>query len=440
MKLPRVQQSRLRQTLQWILRPCEFMTDARRELGDVFAVDVMGLGRLVLLSHPDDVARVFAGDPDTLRTGESNALVEPLLGAESLLVLDSPRHLEARRLVAPSFSRRAVDSSLEDIWSIAAGVAEERIPTGAPFRLHPVIRKITLRVMLRIVFGDLHRSRADQFYEAFKPLTGELAGVFAYLTPLQWSGAPFTPGRWFRRRVAELDGLIGAELSHRRRGRDRGGVISHLLDAQADGGARLTDAQIRDHVVTLLAAGHETVGSAIAWAFQWILSTPKARERLLSELTDPLSPSGCSDAYLEAACLESLRISPVAEAVSRVSTKSMEFGGFEVPQGSLVSPAIHLVHHRPDIYPEPESFRPERFLEGTFRSCEFFPFGGGQRLCLGRSLAIEEMKQIIGALLSRFEFELESSDPVRGKRRNVTIAPATGVPVRAQRRGHRAAW
>ncbi len=427
MNVPRVRQPRLAQTLQWILRPYEFMNESHSALGDVFEIDVIGLGRLVLVSDPAEVARIFKGDHSKLRTGEANALVKPLLGEHSLLAIDAPQHMEVRQRLAPMFSKRAVDIHMEEIQEVAHIVVHS-IQTGQRIRVQDVIRRITLRAMLTVVFGETEPARFEAFYRVFSDLTGELAGVLAYMTPLQRDLGPGSLGRWFRKRREALDQLIQAELATRRATAPHGrpGVIEQLLDENASQGRRFSDTEIRDHVVTLLAAGHETVGSAIAWAIHWTYATPGVLDRARQSLESADGDTE-SNRYLEAVCLESMRITPIAEVVSRVNTESMEIGGFTVQPGSLVSPAIHLVHQRPDLYPDPHAFSPERFLNHTFGSSEYLPFGGGQRLCLGKTLAIEEMKIILGAFVKHLDLHLIDAPPLRGRRRNVTIAPVGGV-------------
>jgi len=429
MQLPALRQPRLLQTLRWVTHPCELLDDGHRRFGDFFELDVMGLGRLAVVADPEAVATVFRGDPALLRTGESNALVVPLLGESSLLAMDEPEHLPARRDTEQHFTRSVVDGHRLDIRK-ASEELTAKLPRGHPFALHPWLRRFTLRVILTILFGRCEPEKLERYMRAFAPVTGELVAVIAYVTALQRDLGPLSIGGWFQRKIGELDALIAFEVEERRAGRHHGpgGVLSAMLESEPPPGVRRDAQAIRDRMMTLLAAGHETIASALAWAIQWIVVTPGVLERVRAEI-DAAPEDARALPYLEACCDESFRISPVVEAVSRVAREPMELAGYEIAAGTLVTPAIHLVHHRPDLYPEPHRFRPERFLERRYRGHEFLPFGGGQRLCIGRTLALEEMKLVLRSLLSSLDFRLVDERPPRAVRRNVTIAPAGGLRV-----------
>jgi len=392
-----------------------------RRYGDVFSSRFPIFGRVVYVAEPALVKEVFLGDAKTFHAGEANTLaLGDALGDHSLLTLDEERHLSQRKLLLPPFHGESVRRYVE----VMAEATEREVatwPVGKEIQLRPRMQAITLEVILRAVFGVRDDARMDQFRERIPPL-GETTSILNWLPFMDRDLGGITPAAKFRRALAAVDELIYAEIADRRAapdGEERDDVLSLLLRGRHENGSPMTDSELRDELMTLLTAGHETTATGLAWAFERLLRTPRVLERLTASLDD-------AD-YLDAVVKETLRVRPVVVDVARKLTRETEVGGWRLPAGTLVLPAIAVLHARPDLYDSPNEFRPERFLDGETESYAWIPFGGGVRRCIGASFAQVEMKTVLREVLRRVRLRAPSLRPERGVIRHVTVVPGRGA-------------
>ena len=408
--------------------PYGWMVRRWRRYGDVFTSRFPIFGRVVYVADPELVKEVFTGDPATFHAGEANALaLGDALGEHSLLTLDEQRHMSQRKLLLPPFHGESVRRYVE-VMVEATAREVERWPVGKEIQLRPRMQAITLEVILRAVFGVRDGERMDLFRERIPPL-GEMTSVLNWLPFMDRELGGITPAARFRRALAAVDELIYAEIADRRAAgedgedgedsEDRDDVLSLLLRARHEDGSAMTDTELRDELMTLLTAGHETTATGLAWAFERLLRTPPVLERLTGSLDD--------DAYLDAVVKETLRVRPVVVDVARRLTRETVVAGWRLPAGTLVLPAIALLHRRPDLYESPEEFRPERFLDGTTESYAWIPFGGGVRRCIGASFAQLEMRIVLREVLRRVRLRAPTQRPERGVIRHVTVVPGRGA-------------
>ncbi len=421
--------SRPLQTVRWIYRPGPMLEDCRRRYGDMFTLRIAHEGDWVFLADPDAIKQVFTGDPRVLHAGEANVVVLPLLGHHSLLLLDEGPHMSQRKLMLPPFHGERM-RGYEQVMTEVAAEEIDSWPASQPYAVRPAMQRITLEVIIRTVFGvqdDAKRAR----------LRATLSGA------LEWGSDPrrmamlaaLGPQRLARsglfRRVREpADELIYAEIRERRGAPDlaeRDDVLSMLLQASHEDGSEMSDEQLRDQLMTLLVAGHETTASALAWAVERLVRNPPVLERLRDEVA-----SG-EDEYVDAVCKETLRLRPILALVLRRLTEPMEIGGRLLPAGANIAPCIYLVHRRPDIYPEPYAFRPERFIDRPAGTYTWIPFGGGVRRCLGASFAQFEMRVVLRELVRRLELRASDERPERVTRRAITLVPDRGGEVVVER-------
>ena len=346
-----------------------------------------------------------------------------------MLVLDGPEHLRQRKLLLPPFQGSHVKAFREVIRGVAeAEVGRWRL--GDEFPMRERMRALTFEVICRAVFGVTEPARVDRLRSALLRVVDLGAFMLVPERLRQFRIGRFGPGAFFERRIAAADALLYEEIARRRTEadlQDRTDVLSLLLRARDEEGRPMSDVELRDELFTMLAAGHETTATGLAFAFELLLRNPEALARLRDELG-----SG-DDAYLDAVCTETLRVRPVIDAAERTLTRPRVIGGYELPAGIRVYPGIALVHHRPDLYPEPERFRPERFLDGRVESYAWLPFGGGIRRCIGAALAQAEMAEVIRVVCERVELEAVRPQPDPIVLRNITLAPKHGAEVRVTR-------
>jgi cytochrome P450 family 135 len=402
------------------------MAKRRERYGDVFSSHFPFFGRIVYVADPALIKEVFTGDPATFHAGEANATVlGDALGDNSLLTLDEGRHLSQRKLLLPPFHGAAVRRYAE-VMAEATAREVERWPVGRSFSLRPHMQAITLDVILRAVFGVRDGERMDRF-RATIPRLGNLSSVLDWLPFMQRDLGGWTPAARFRKALAAVDELIYAEIAERRSaGEERDDVLTLLLGARHEDGSAMTDVELRDELMTLLTAGHETTATGLSWAFERLLRTPRVMERVLESLDD--------DEYLDAVVKETLRVRPVIVDVARKLTRDIEIGGWQLPAGTMVLPAIAALHARADLYPSPEEFRPERFLSEGAESYAWIPFGGGVRRCIGASFAQVEMRVVLREVLRRVRLRADSARPERPQVRHVTVVPSRGCRVVVEER------
>ena len=415
---------RIVQAWLWLKRPTWFLDRCSRAYGDVFTLRLpLGLS-MVHIARPELVKAVFGGDNDVLRAGKANAaILEPLVGPHSVLVLDGPEHLRQRKLILPAFHgdrMRAWEAAVREITR--AEIA--RWPVGRPFALRPSMQSITLDVIVRVVFGVEDSARRDDLRRRIVAVTRIGRNPFLLFATRDRKLGPAAPWARFIRARDALYAALGAQIRDRRRApglEQRSDVLSQLLLARDDEGRAMTDDEIRDELVTLLFAGHETTATSLAWAFDLLLHHPRALDRLVAEL------DGGGSEYLDATIRETLRVRPVVAIVDRRVREATRIGGHLIPAGAVVCPNIYLVQRREDLYEEPTAFRPERFVGRTPPAFGWFPFGGGIRRCLGASFATFEMQVVLPEVLRSVTLRPASPRPARIRREAVTFVPHDGA-------------
>ncbi|MBI5104606.1 MAG: cytochrome P450 [Solirubrobacterales bacterium] len=413
-----------RQVLAWVFRPEWLMERGREECGDVFTMH-LPIGTIVSVADPAAIKQVFTGDPDVLRAGEGNKPLEPVLGPESLLLLDGPRHLKRRRLVLPPFHGDRLEVYARDM----AALTEQDLatwPAGTPFALEPRMREITLAVIVRVVFGIEDDARAALLRRLIPQLLpdGGLS-TLVLLPAFRRDLGPRSPWRRFLAARAAVDRVLFEEIAERRTRADlaeRTDVLSLLVQARDEEGEPLTDRELRDELMTLLLAGHETTATALAWTFELLHRRPDAKARAVAE-----ARGGTETAYLDAVGAEALRLKPPIPMVARRLTAPFEVAGHVLPAGARLGPNILLTHRRLDLYPDPYAFRPERFLGKGPETYSFLPFGGGIRRCVGAAFAQLELRTVLRTVLAGADLEPASERPERTRRRAVVLTPAGGA-------------
>ncbi len=415
-------------TARFARRPLESLLEWQRRYGPVFTVRFLVFGTGVYVADPDEIRSMFTGDQSDLLAGEANSPLASVLGENSVLVLDGPRHLRQRKLLLPPFQGSAVASFREIITEVAeAEIGSWR--EGEEFPLRERMRALTFEVICRAVFGVTDPERVAALRAALLAVIDSPAGILLP-SALRRDLGPWSPWGRMKRQLAVADQLLYEEIARRRGESDldeRTDVLSLLMRARDEDGTPLSDEELRDELITMLAAGHETTATGLAFAFEALLRNPQVLARLRDEL------EGGDDSYLDAVVTESLRLRPVIDAAERTLTKRRVVGGWELPAGIRVYPAIALVHRSPELYPEPERFRPERFLDGRTESYAWLPFGGGIRRCIGAALAQAEMAEVIRTIVTRVELAAVRSEPDPIVLRGVTLTPKYGAPVRVER-------
>jgi cytochrome P450 len=410
-----------------------FLESCSRRYGEMFTVR-FPIGTIVFISDPDVIKQIFTGDPAVLHAGEANAApLEPLMGKNSVLLLDGPEHMRQRKLMLPSFH----GERMQRYGELMRDIAEQEVgrwPVGEPFGLRLRTQAITLEIIMRAVFGIEDAERLALLRDRL----GRLLDIG--MQPLALGSIVLRPlrntigrGMWrrFQRLRADVDEVLYDEIRRRRGAPDiaeRDDVLSILLQARDDEGKPMTDVELRDELITLLVAGHETTATTLAWAFDLLLRHPAQLKRLDAEVS-----TGESEEYLDAVIKETLRIRPVVPGVVRKLTAPLQLNGYELPAGMRAAPNIYLTHRRPDVYPEPERFRPERFLERPADTYSWIPFGGGIRRCLGASFALYELKIVIPVILRSVALQAVGDKPEPIRRRAITFVPGRDAMVRVDR-------
>ena len=417
------------QAIAYARNPLGFLAQCQRRYGDIFTVRFPYFGQIVYVARPDLVKAVFTGSPSVFHAGEANATVlEPALGPNSVLTLDDEPHMRQRKLLLPPFHGERVRRYGELIVAVTREEMESW-PVGEPFAMRPHTQRITLAVILKAVFGvhdEDRRQRAEALIDEF----ARRVGLITSFPFLRRSLGRFSPWARFVRSREALDAFIYEEIALRRSEpghEERDDVLSLLLGARDEEGEPMTDRELRDELVTVLGAGHETTATGLAWAVERLTRNPRVLERLRASLA-----AGEED-YMAATVKETLRARPVIVDVARKLKAPATIGEYELPAGTFVLPAIAALHYREDVFPQPERFRPERFLDGKADNYAWIPLGGGVRRCIGAAFAEYEMRTILREVVERAE--LRPAEPVAEKVRvrNITLAPARGGRVVLER-------
>jgi cytochrome P450 len=409
------------------MRPFAFLEQCRSRYGRRFTIRLPFTPPFVMLSDPDEVKEVFTAPPDVLRPGEGARVLEPVVGANSVLLLDEAAHMEQRKLILPAFH----GERMERLTGLMEEVAAEEVaalPRGVPVELHPRMQDLTLKIILRAVFGLDPGERFEALRERLqtmlsfgdRPISLVPPKPDSLIAKLAERAGPFAE---FVRNQEKVDEILFALIAERRRnGNDGDDVLAMLLEAEHEDGSPMSEQEIRDELLTLLVAGHETTATSLAWAVERLLREPAVLGRLVDEI------DGGEDAYVTATVQETLRARPVLPNVApRLVAKPIEVGGWAYPPGCSLVANGYLIHHDPAIYPDPYAFRPERFLDRKPGTYTWIPFGGGRRRCIGASFALLEMNVVLKALLGACSLSATSAGVEVARRRNITVRPIDGA-------------
>jgi len=423
---PEPKHSPLVQTLRWSFRPLPFLQECREKYGDSFSLKFLGFERpMVMISDPAAIKALYTERSHGLPPGREVVLT-PIVGPHSVLVIEGADHLAHRKLMLPAFHGERMRS----YEPIVTEIVEREIdswPLGEEFAIHPHMQAMTLEVILRVVFGVSEGPRLERLRVLLTRVLEETASPFTQLIGLaarRFGGR----GPWakFEGQLRAVDELLYAEIAEHRTREDlaeRDDMLSQLMQARFEDGGEMSDEDLRDQLMTLLLAGHETTATALAWTFDLLLRHPRELARLRESL------EAGEDDYLRATISESLRLRPVVPLAGRRLATELVADGLTLPAGTDVTPAIWLAHTRADAYPEPFAFRPERFLEDAPDTYAWVPFGGGVRRCLGAAFAEFEMRIVLREVLTRCELHKADPRPEKIGRRNITLSPKAGTPI-----------
>jgi len=425
----------LLQLLRYSFWPFAYLEDCARH-GETFTFRLAGFGTLVMLTRPEDIREVFRGDPAILHAGEGNRLLSSLVGETSVLVLDDEPHARQRRVLLPPLKGERMRQFFEAMQTEALATAAAWADAG-PVRADRAMQQVTLRVILRAVLGLSGGPQFDALEHSMRKLLDDTRHPLVLVLYNLFPPERFDDAQWLsfyrlRRRLdTQLHALIQAQRALAPEARTPC-LLGDLLATRHDDGAPLSDIEVRDAVVTVLAAGHDTTALSLAWTLERTLAHPEVTARIESELSTvcggalPRAEHMGDLVYLEACIRESLRVRTILPFVVRVLKQPLSLGGFTYPAGVTLCPAIHLLHRRADLYPEPDAFRPERFLERKFAPHEWTPFGGGNRACLGQAFALYEMKVVLATLFSRLRMTRPTGARSKPVRRGISIGPSDG--------------
>ena len=436
--IPRLKQSSLQQRLQWIAKPDKYMDLGMKQAPDMFQAEITGGEGYVFVNHPEAMRQIVTSDRAKYFAGsKDNALLQPLVGDNSLLLIEGDRHKKRRKLLLPPFHGERMQAYGKLICDLTRDIIEQLEP-NKPFIARHITQEISLRVIFEAVYGlqDSERSvelkqRVKRMLDIFESV---LTSAFLFLPQLQQDWGAWSPWGNVVRQIKAIDEAIYQEIATRRTEdcSQREDILSLMMSAQDEQGEGMKDYELRDELMTLMLAGHETTATAIAWGLYWLHRYPEIRAKLEAEIAclgaDPDPMAIAKLPYLDAVCKETLRIYPVAMLTfPRTAIEPTELMGYQLDKGKVVMGCIYLLHQREDIYPEPKQFKPERFLEQEFDTYEFFPFGGGKRRCIGEALAMLELKLVLATVVTEYNLELRSNKPEIPARRGVTLAPKKGV-------------
>jgi cytochrome P450 len=424
----------LLQTIGWWSRPTAYVERCRARYGHRFTIRLIGQSPFVIISDPEEIKQMFLAPPDVLHPGEGAQILEPVIGANSVILLDEGPHLRQRKLLLPAFH----GEKMQRLSGLMTELAEREVdswPFEQTVALHPRLQRLTLEIILRAVFGLQGGAQLDELRDVLTEVLAFGESPLSLLPPAQRLLAGRRPMAGFERAVARADELIFELIDERRRDGDDGDdgddILSMLLGARDEDGSPMSPAELRDELVTALVAGHETTASQLAWAFERIAREPDVQRRLHEEL----DADADDQAYLTATINEILRRRPVLpNAEPRLVKQPVEIGGVLYEPGVVLFASAYLVHHDPNIYPDPYAFRPKRFLDEAPGTYTWIPFGGGRRRCLGASFALLEMKLVLRAVLERCALRPASATPEITRRRGITFSPSGASSVVLTRR------
>ena len=441
---PKLDKSPLWQRFTWLIDPIKFLETVARQHPDLCEVKSVGFGDgYILVNHPEAIQEILTSNRQKLfASSRNNNILRPIVGDRSVMLLEGDPHRQRRKLLLPPFHGERMAAYSQSIIELTNEVFSG-LSAGETFIARDLAQDISLQTILRVVYGISDSHRAQQLKRSISEMTdvfrSPLTSALLFLPQLQQDWGSWSPWGHFMGARTAIDKLIYAEISHRRkqdntRGED---ILSMLMSARDEAGQPMSDDELRDELLSLMFAGHETTATAIAWAIYWVHHLPEVKARLLDEIASlGASPEPMAIAklpYLDAVCKETLRIYPVAMLTfGRIVQQPMQLLGYDLEPGKVLMGNIFSVHQREDIYPDAKQFKPERFLEREFTGGEFVPFGGGARRCIGEALAKFELKLVVATVVSRYQLTLKSNRAEKPQRRGVTLSPAGGVKMQFQ--------
>ncbi len=426
-KPPIVPLPRAAQMLRFTQRQIEYVFGAQRRLGETFRMRTAMPGGPVVTSHPDHVRSLFTAKPELAPSLTGESPLRPILGTGSVLTSLGARHMRQRKLLLPPFHGEAIERYTEMI--VAATERElDRWPLDKPFALAPRMQAITLDVIMAGIFGIEGRPQRGTPEHRMRTVVKQLVNASTSL--VGQAGELLNIGREeavgvIKLGVAILDQPTYAVIKARRadeRLEERRDILSLLLQARTEEGEAMDDKEVRDELLTLVLAGHETTANSLAWAWERLVRNPAAHEALREATRNGEG----AEEQVEATIIESMRSRPVVPFIGRRVTVPWQLGPYGVSADTPIGMSILLVHHREELYPEPFEFRPERWLGRKPGTYEWIPFGGGIRRCLGAALAMAEMRVVLEATARRLDLEAAEPEPEHALHRNVTMIPARG--------------
>ena len=432
--------------IQAILDQFGTLDKFHRKYGEIFYGPQSAiLPPYVIFSNPQAIEKVFTANPDLFEVGQqSNAPVRVLLGDRSLVLLDGKEHKRHRQLLMPPFHGERMKSYGQTMVDVTKEVISQW-HVGQTIRIRDYTQEISLQIILRTIFGidagtvyDRLRATLVDYLDTFNsPVTS----FFLFFPWLQKDLGVLTPWGKFLKQKQQIEQILQTECDRRRNNPDTMGtdILSLLLEARYEDGQPMSDKEIRDELMTMLFAGHETTASSLAWSFYWLHRIPEIGQKCKAELAS-VSEDAITEIvklpYLSAVVSETLRLNPVVVFVGRQLKQPFELMGYQFEAGTSLFPSIYSTHRRPDIYPDPQKFEPERFIERQYSPYEYLPFGGGNRRCLGYAFALFEMKLVLATVMSSVELELLEKRPVKPARRGFTFTPGGGIRMRVKGNGH----
>ena len=475
--LPKPNKSPFWQILTWVIDPIKFFETVASQHPDLCEVKTIGFGEeYVLVNHPEAIKEILSSNRQKLfASSKNNGVLSPLLGERSVILLEDNPHRQRRKLLMPPFHGEKMATYGQSIVELTNKAFGE-MSSGENFSARDLAQDISLQVILQVVYGisesdATHSLQSKQSpapqddgtnsavrrqaqgnahqdserAQKLKSLISEMADVFnspltsaiLFFPKLQQDWGAWSPWGYFLRVRRAIDQLIYAEIAERREQDNIHGedILSMLMSARDEAEQPMSDEELRDELMSLMFAGHETTATAIAWALYWVHHLPEVKAKLLDEIASlGAAPEPMAIAklpYLDAVCKETLRIYPVAMLTfARVVQQPMQLLGYDLEPGKVLMGNIFSVHQREDVYPDAKQFKPERFLEREFTGGEFVPFGGGARRCIGEALAKFELKLVVATVVSRYQLTLAGNRPEKPQRRGVTLSPAGGVKMR----------
>ncbi len=428
---------RLFQTLKWVRKPIPFMQTCVKEYGECFTVRLVGAPPFSFFSDPVAIKQIFTAAPEHAQAGKANVILKPILGEHSVLLLDGARHKRERKLLMPPFHGERM-RLYGDIMREIADRSIDTWPVEQPFPIHERMQAITLNIILRTVFGVdegplLQKLRA--LLIEFLKLVGN--NPLLLIRWLQINLGPLTSWQRMGKLSREIDTVLYEQIAQRKAAAQNGrtDIMAMLVEARDEDGQPMSDQELRDEMITMLLAGHETTATSLSWVVHRLLQNPTVLEKVRAELQrvigdGPIQAEHVSELeYLDATIKETARLNPIVPLVARYLEHPTQIGEYEMPAGCVAAPCIYLTHRRPELWPEPETFNPDRFVGKRVDPYTFFPFGGGVRHCLGAAFATYEMKIVLAQVLSRVSLRPVPGQTVRVVRRSITFAPSGGMPV-----------